>query len=496
MNSTIDLTPSKAWDPWRPTAADPWNRKWAAHLYRRAGFGAGREQLDAAEKLGHEAAIDLLLQGTPKSAAILPTLLDVGQVAAAREDGGDKLRDWWLYCMLQGEHPLREKLTLFWHNHFATSIAKVRGTNLMFRQNRTLRDHALGTFEPFLQAMSRDPAMLLWLDSNSNVKGKPNENYAREVMELFSLGVGNYKETDIREAARAFTGWHTDGKAFRFKAEVHDAGSKTFFGKTGHWNGNDIVKMILEQPSAARFLVGKIYSFFVSEIAPPDGLLEPLHQLFRKSDYNIATLMKTVLSSRWFFSDRAFRKRIKNPVEFVLGAVQTVYRDYGEGHESYQPLPQAVLTPRISAMAQTLFAPPNVKGWPGGKAWLNTSTLLERNNFASALASGTLWHEMYRHGQRMEDTIQGNQTIFIIEKPEPPARAFDPARVIADDAVNRPGQIVRTLIELYLPGGIRPEAESKLTAFLANGKPTGAALDIRVRELVHALMTMPEYQLC
>lgn len=473
----MDLKLTDAWSPWRPTAGDAWSRKWAAHLYRRAGFGPNREELVAAGKLGHEATLDLLLHGQPKAAEILPTILDVGAVAASKEDGGEKLRDWWLYAMLHGQHPLREKLIVFWHNHFATSIAKVRGTDLMFRQNRTLREHALGKFGPFLQAMSRDPAMLLWLDSNSNVKGKPNENYAREVMELFSLGVGNYTEKDIREAARAFTGWHTDGKAFRFKPELHDGGAKTFFGKTGDWDGGDVVKIILEQPAAAKFLVGKLYSYFVSEVPPPDGLLDPLADSFRKSDYDIAAIMKTMLSSKWFFSENAFRKRIKSPVEFVLGAARAVYRE-----DNDLPLPQTLLTPRVTAMAQTLFAPPNVKGWPGGKAWLNTATMLERNNFASALACGSLWYPP--------------DAAFALADGVPPKPPFDPARAIEEENATTPDDIVRVLLDIHLPGGIRPAAREKLVAFVAEGRPVGRELQDRVRETVHAIMTMPEYQLC
>ena len=169
--------------------------------------------------------------------------------------------------MLQGGHPLREKMTLFWHNHFATSLAKVQDPALMFRQNGLLRQHALGRFGPFLQAMSKDPAMLVWLDSNTNVKGRPNENYARELMELFSLGVGHYTEQDIREAARAFTGWRTDGEGFAFDARLHDGGPKTVLGQTGAWDGGDVVRIVLEQPAAARFLVRKLYHFLVSEKA-------------------------------------------------------------------------------------------------------------------------------------------------------------------------------------------------------------------------------------
>jgi uncharacterized protein (DUF1800 family) len=182
----------------------------------------------------------------------------------------------------------------------------VQNPSLMFRQNCLLREHDLGRFGPLLQAISRDGAMLIWLDSNSNVKGKPNENYARELMELFSLGVGHYTEKDIREAARAFTGWRTDGVGFAFDARFHDWGPKTVLGQTGAWDGGDVVRIVLEQPAAARFVVRKLYDFFVSEKAmPPDSLLEPLCESFRKSDYDIAGLVRTILASRHFYSGHA-----------------------------------------------------------------------------------------------------------------------------------------------------------------------------------------------
>src|SRR5262249_37627222 len=228
---TLDkIDPAAAWQPWQPTPADPWSRKWAAHLYRRAGFGPSRNDLIEAERLGTTGTIELLLSGRPQNEEVVKTLNDIGRVAAARDDGGEQIRGWWLYAMFQGGHPLREKMTLFWHNHFATSMVKVQSPEMMFRQNGLLRSHALGKFGPFLQDISRDGAMLVWLDSNSNVKGKPNENYAREVMELFSLGVGNYTEKDIREAARAFTGWQAHGGKYRFEARLHDDGQKTVLG--------------------------------------------------------------------------------------------------------------------------------------------------------------------------------------------------------------------------------------------------------------------------
>jgi uncharacterized protein (DUF1800 family) len=477
------LDPVDAWKPWEPSAADPWNRKWAAHLYRRAAFGASGAELAQAQKQGFGATLALLLNGQPGASDLVSTLNDTGRIAATRDAEGGQLRGWWVYCMLQGGHPLREKLTLFWHNHFATSITKVRDPKLMFRQNGLFRERALGTFGPMLQAVSRDAAMLVWLDSNSNVKGKPNENYAREVMELFSLGVGNYTEKDIREAARAFTGWHTDGTGFRFNAAQHDDGEKTVLGKTGEWDGGAVVNIILEQPAAARFLVRKLYTTLVSETRAPDALLEPLCESFRASDYDIAALVKTVLASRLFYSDHAFRKRVKSPVEYALGAVRAVYRRFDESDAHYRALPHQALVRWLGLMGQALFAPPNVKGWPGGRTWLNTATVLERDNFAAALASGSLWMP------------PAEAVGFAVSADLPPPRAFDPARVLDEEKATTPEDAVRVLLELYVPGGARAAAREKLVAYMAEDKPTGLAFARRVRETVHAILTMPEYQL-
>jgi hypothetical protein len=487
------LDPAEAWRPWQPTPDDPWGRKWAAHLYRRAAFGPSRDELIDAERRGPEATLDLLLRGQSGTDEVLRTLTDVGRVAAKHDDGGDQLRGWWLYAMLHGGHPLREKLTLFWHNHFATSIVKVHSPELMFRQNVLLRTHALGRFGPMLQAVSRDPAMLVWLDSNSNVKGKPNENYARELMELFSLGVGNYAEKDIREAARAFTGWHTDGIGFRFNPALHDDGSKTVLGKTGNWDGGDVVQIVLGQPACARFLVRKLFQFLVSEIAAPDDLLEPLCESFRASDHDVAALVRTMLASRLFYSDHAFRKRIKGPVEYALGAVRAVYQRYDETDPEYRPLPHRVLVRRLAGMGQALFAPPNVKGWPGGRAWLNTSTVLERDNFAAALATGTLWADPVPG--RAAGGAKPELVKPMADGDTAPPLALDPARLLHEEAITRPEDAVRVLLDLYVPGGVRPEARAKLVAYVADGDPAGPELHRRAREAAHAIMTMPEFQL-
>jgi len=376
----------------------------------------------------------------------------------------------------------------------------------MYGQNELLYQHALGKFPPFLLEMSKDPAMLVWLDSNANIKGRPNENYARELMELFSLGVGHYTEKDVREAARAFTGWHTDGEGFTFNARMHDQESKTVLGRTGNWNGDDVVRIALAQPAAARFLVRKLYHFFVSENAePPDSFLEPLADAFRKSDYDIAALAGTLLSSRHFYSEHAFRQRVKSPVEYVLGAVQAVYRRYGEAEADYTALPQQALVSWLFAMGQLLFSPPNVKGWPGGRSWLNTSTVLARDNFAAALALGTIWDP--NPAPTASKSLPPNPSGKVAAKRSLPAtradmleesvpmKALDPARLVQEEGVRRPEEVVRVLLDLYLPGDVRADERAALVSFVAEGNPTGPALDRRVREAVLAMLTMAEYQL-
>jgi hypothetical protein len=489
------VDPALAWQPWKPDDKEPWNLKWAGHLYRRAAFGATYAELRAAVEEGFPAAIDRIVIGE-KDAAELYRLLETPGKSIPENPSGYELRGWWLSVLLYSGHPLREKMTLFWHNHFVSSIAKVRQVSQMFNQNRMLRKHALGKFPPFVLDVSKDAAMLVYLDSNSNIKGKPNENYAREVMELFSLGLGNYAEKDIQEAARAFTGWHTAGDKFDFIENYHDFETKTFLGHKGTWNGEDIVRIILEQPACARFLVRKLYHYLISETAePPDALLEPLADRFRKSGNDISELVGTMLRSRHFFSEHAYRKRVKCPVEFALGAIRAV--TLGEVNvQNTKSLPE--LGRKLDAMGQQLFAPPNVKGWPGGKSWLNTSTVLARHNFAQQVASGHL--EANYSSRNFLDSEDGGEDI---RRPAAPPRStappsdpnMDVAKLVAKEKVKEPKAVVEFLLDLFLQGEVSAKAKEKLVAFMEGGKPDDKDLDNRIRETAHAIMTMPEYQL-
>jgi uncharacterized protein (DUF1800 family) len=464
MADAID--PRWAWEPYRPTEQAPWDFKKVGHLYRRAAFGATWPELEAGVKAGPEKTIDALLHGGPALDAFEQETAKIGQVVA-RSNNGQQARAWWLMRMLYTPHPLREKLTLFWHNHFATSNAKVNNAGFMLGQYELMRRHALGNFRELLQEMSKDPAMMVWLDTSLSKKGMPNENYARELMELFSLGLGHYSEKDIREAARAFTGWEIKADKAAFNAGQHDDGAKTVLGQSGKFQGSDIVRICLEQPAAPLFLVAKLYRFLVSETVPATPeLLEPLATQFRKSDYDFGALVTTILRSNLFFSPSVYRTRIKAPVDFALGIVRAL-----EGR-----LGTIALATALEELGQNVFYPPSVKGWDGGPAWLNGQTLLTRQNLALALTS-------------TEDARFGRRT--------------DPAVLARKYGKKTDGDVVDFSLTLFLQGDAPPDSRNRLVQYQQQSHRQSVpvywtaedAADHRVRALCHLVLTLPEFQL-
>ncbi len=361
-----------------------------AHLHRRAGFGATRAELERDIAAGPAESVERFLSPTDPSEEERAIRAGLRAGAVASSDPR-RLRAYWLYLMLLGNDPLRERLTLFWHGHFATSLTKVDSVTALAGQVETLRKGALGGFAGLLEAMIADPAMLVWLDGGTSHRERPNENFAREFLELFTLGAGAYSERDIREAARAFTGWVPAGgnpmpadanPNFEFDDEAHDLGPKAFLGQTGNWKAADIVRIALARPEAARHLARKLYRAFVAEENEPTaGLIEPLADALRSSGYSIHHVISMILRSRHFYSRASYRRRIKSPVEFTIGLLRML----------------EVSRPNVNLMAaatactkqgQELFAPPNVKGWVGGKAWINSSTILERLNWATDVVWG------------------------------------------------------------------------------------------------------------
>lgn len=440
-----EIDPRWAWSPYTPDRERPWNRARAAHLFRRAGFAATSRELDEAVAREPADVVRGLFEEEPEGFA--KEMEEMGRTLAG---GGNprSLSAWWLHRILATRRPLREKLTLFWHGHFATSADKVKDAHLMLEQHLLLRRHALGDFSAMVQEISRDPAMLIYLDSATNRKAHPNENYARELMELFCLGEGRYTERDIREIARCFTGWEVRRRRFHFNRHQHDEGTKAFLGSRGAFGGEDAVRIVLEQPSAPEFIARKLFRYFVfEEPEPPDALIEPLARDLREG-FRIAPLVERILRSNIFFSSHAIGRRVRSPVEFAAGLLRAL-----EGSTDTRALAED-----LDGLGQALFYPPSVKGWDGGRAWINSSTLLGRANAVRRL----LDHPNTRFG--------GGTLEEFLAKEMPPSPA------------ERVDRLLGLLVAVPVPADIR----ERLVA-LAGRRPADA---------VHALCALPEFQLC
>jgi uncharacterized protein (DUF1800 family) len=375
-----------AWTPYEPNDAAPWNLRRVAHLHRRAGFAAPREVLENDLQAGPQAAIDRLLEGKPHDktapedfAALAGTIGD----AAVASGNIQRLKAWWLYRMIFSPDSLGERLALVWHNHFATSYRKVQDVAQMRRQNELFRQFARAPFGELLAAVVKDPALLLWLDADSNRREHPNENLAREVMELFTLGVGHYTESDVKEAARALTGWTVKSREFREAAVWHDEGEKTILGRRGAWRGDDLLAMLLEQPATSVRLARRVCELLMGEGAIDEPAIDELAAGLSEHELRIGWAVETVLRSVAFFAEANLGKRVLGPAEYVVGAVRSL--------EVFDPPPSTiVLAEWTGAMGQDLFEPPNVFGWAGGRSWINARSLLARANFAERLADGTM----------------------------------------------------------------------------------------------------------
>ena len=357
------------------TRQQDWTRRDAAHLLWRAQCGANEAEITQAAGDGLEKTLDRLLSPPAEEASFTETAALLRQTASDADDI-NQLKTWWLYRMTAGPAPLAEKMSLFWHNLFATSNVKVRSAKLIAAQNDLIRTHALGDFKALLAGMARDVAMLVWLDGNANRVRSPNENFAREVMELFTLGVGNYAEADIKEAARAFTGWHVRSEQFWFNRLQHDTGTKKVFGESGNFDGDDVLRLCLKQEACPRFLAVRLLKEFVMP-APDEATVTAVARSIRAHDFRMTPVLREVLGSQLFFSSAARHSLIKSPVQFVLGT----YRALGVR-------PNLKTTAQIiAALGQDLFQPPTVKGWEGGRLWITSATLLQRANFASSLTT-------------------------------------------------------------------------------------------------------------
>ena len=437
-------------------------RSQVAHLLRRAGFGTTEAELDQYAALGFAGALDRILnpEQVDDSAAdqlLAPLTTDLGDPKKI-----EAAKFWWFNRMLYTQRPLQEKTTLFWHNHFATANSKVGNSVLMQQQVQLFRDNGLGNFETLLQKVTRDPATLIWLDNRQNRKGATNENFAREVQELFTVGIGNYTEQDIKEAARAFTG-HTLGKdlKYTFNKAQHDAGEKTFQGQTGNFDADDILGILVRNPATARFITTKLFTFFAYD-NPDSSTIDRLANTFVSTNFDMRSVLRDLFSGPEFLSPQAFHGQIKQPVELVVGSLKALnVQNVG---------PDA--TQFLRRMGQDLLNPPDVSGWKGGSAWINATTLFERFNWGNRLAMG-------------RDSTK-------------PYFADVPGQLQAH-TVNSTDTLVDYYLSLLVDGDATPEARQALVDYLNASGPLAldntAALDLKARGLVHLALATPTFQL-
>ena len=449
---TIDI--DWAWLPFEPSADNPWDHKLAAHLFRRAGFGADRPALDDATGRSPAEVVDGLIaldDETPEFRSVADALM---QTVVA---GGDpkRLSAAWVYRLLFTPNQLLEKMTLFWHGHFATGAEKVTNASLNWQQNQLFRQHALGDFTKLANGISQDPAMLIYLDSIVNRKAHPNENFARELMELFCLGEGNYRERDVQELARCFTGWEIKNNRFRKNRYQQDTGDKTVLGQSGRFDGEDGIRIVLEQPHLESFLARKWFRFFVAdEPQPSDELLQPLADCFREHDLQIAPALKMLLRSNLFFSEHAIGRKIKSPVELMAGMLRSL-----GATANTQVIAQGLLT-----IGQGLFYPPNVKGWDGGRAWINSSTLLGRSNLVA-------------------DILKNDATLFDKQNLTDYLAGFD---------VHSSEQALAHFEMCMLPTRLNDATRSQMCETFASNQDNR---EQSLRSLLHAFISLPQSQL-
>lgn len=380
----------EAWKPYQPSNSEPWGHERVVHLHRRAAFGAPWQALQRDLSDGPDAAIDRLLTGnvTDAPADFESLAASIGDAAMASGNAG-RLKAWWIYRMLLTPDPLRERFALIWHNHFATSNRKVQNLVMMRGQNELFRKHAFSPFGELLSAVVKHPAMLVWLDADSNRKGKPNENLSRELMELFTLGLGNYSEDDVREAARALTGWTVAAGEFSYRETRHDEGKLDLLGSTGPLTGDGLLSRLVNHPATANRIAWRLCQALLGEeLATPD-VVGQLAGGLREHQLDIRWGVELILRSELFFSRPNLRTRVAGPAEWTIGTLRSLAMG--------SPPPSTLsLAEWLSRMGQDLFYPPNVGGWNEGRTWLSSRSIVARANFAEALTVGELWRPKRR----------------------------------------------------------------------------------------------------
>ncbi len=503
-----------------PIKPAEWGYDQARHLLWRAGFGGSPKQVRTVASWGLKKAVDYLVDYSEVPfEKVVPEAFNKdimrpangeerAEVAKARRSGDEEsvarlramrqeaervdrqqmreIQHWWVKRLIESPRPLEEKMTLFWHGHFATSYRTIEDSYHMFMQNQLFRKHAVGNYGKLLYEIIRDPAMIAYLDNNDSRKGKPNENLARELMELFSLGVGNYTEQDIKEGARALTGFTFYDDEFSFQKDNHDTGNKKILGKSGPLDGDGFVSAILESRNCARYMAQKLYRFFVADFPtgrdeidkPAESVMRQIASSLVSNKYELKPVLKKLFSSEHFYDPAILREQIKGPTELVVGAVRSLdapVRDLG------------VLADAMNLMGQNLFFPPSVKGWDGGRSWVNTATLFIRQNILCFLLTGK--------------TPQGYDALAKSERYD--ARAFLSSLDPSGDGTTGPfagkpsegelSQVVDEILRFTL-GTVDPINKENLISYFST-----RANKLNDETLTGALLlitSMPEYQLC
>ncbi len=470
-----------------PLPEDQWDYAKARHLLVRAGFGGTPQEVERLCQMGLYAAVDHLVDFARQPAAATAPLdaspkLPPDPLVSKLRHGWSRnranqqpgaldvgrMRRWWLARMVESPRPLQEKLTLFWHGHFATQQSVVANTYTVYRQNELCRQHAAGNFGALLYGIVHDPAMIRYLDNNSNVKGHANENLAREIMELFTMGAyQGYDETDVREAARALTGYTFDNRSgqFRFMQANHDSEEKTVFGKKGPWSGDDLVRLILDQPTTGQFIAGKLLGFFAYQEPSPETV-EKLTAVLRYQKYELAPTLKNLFLSKEFYSERAMNTQIKCPVQLVVGTL----RDLGVRRMS----DYGVLDRMTQQMGQQLFEPPDVKGWRYGRNWISSDRLFKRYNAVAELVRSV---------------------------PQPGRQGVDVVAFVQQGGCRTAAEVVDYLAKTCLLVPLTPEKRSEMIGYLGELPPPGEwvqrheEFNERLRNVLIFITSLPEYQM-
>ncbi|MBV8171655.1 MAG: DUF1800 domain-containing protein [Candidatus Eremiobacteraeota bacterium] len=507
MSSSVDQLTGTG-DEYRPAGAltdfdealaqykGPWNPRLAAHLLRRAGFGGSPSDIASATSAGMDATVQRLIHFGSDSLPAAPDgdiSFDFSPTADQKQRQRSFLATqmWFVNRCLQTPNPLRERMVYFWSNHFTSGLGQDGITpQQMVDQYNLFARYALGNYAELTHEISKDGAMLLYLNNAQNRQAHPNENYARELMELFTMGVGNYSEQDVRESARAFTGWtvlRRQGDAVTFNPQLHDNGTKTFLGRTGNFMGDDIVDIIMQQGATPRYMANKFARNFIYD-NPEPGLIDALATRLRAANYDVARLMGVILRSNLFYSDRAYRALVKSPLELVIGAHKAL------GATNVEPLALNAMR----QMNQIAMQPPNVAGWPGGAMWLNTGTLLARINYLNqlALSKGV--------GQNAAMT-GGDQMMAMVENPAAAMRmganVADPTQWIAGVNMGDAGAVTDRVLWMAVQDDATAQQRQTILSYLSTDDAgmhaalTMENVDEKVRGAMSLAFALPSFQL-